>query len=104
MTIRKIKKTLEKTGYPVAYYQFKKPPTIPFIAFLTAYSRNFAADGKVYKKINRLQIELYTEIKDPAAEERLETVLDEAELFYNKTETYIESENLFQIIYECEVI
>ncbi|MEG0854416.1 MAG: hypothetical protein RSF82_11115 [Angelakisella sp.] len=109
MTIEGIKKLLDTTGYPVAYNHFKRsksntPPNPPFITYLLPSSKNFAADNTVYAKINSLQIELYTDKKDPTAEATLESALDGATIFYDKSETYIDSEQLYQIIYECEVM
>lgn len=62
------------------------------------------ADNKVYQKVNNIQIELYTNKKDLAAEERLEELLDANEITYEASETFIESENLFQRIYETRLI
>lgn len=109
MTIAELKKILDAAGYPVAYSHFmeteKTPiPAPPYITYLVAYSSNFIADNKVYKKINNIQIELYTKIKDLAAESKLETVLDENDIPYESMETYIESEQLFQKIYEVRLI
>ena len=45
-------------------------------------------------RINEVHIELYTDLKDLAVEQQLEDVLDEHGIFYNKSETWIESEKL----------
>ena len=89
------------TGIPFAYDHFAEgeAPDPPFICYLCPGSDNFSADGKVYKKINEVRIELYTDKKEPATELRLETVLDNASIFYNKTETWIESEKLYEVLY-----
>ena len=89
------------TGIPYAYSHFAEgeAPDPPFICYLCPGSDNFSADGKVYKKINEVRIELYTDKKEPATELRLETVLDNADIFYNKTETWIESEKLYEVLY-----
>ena len=63
----------------------------------------FGADGKVYFKAKQLDLELYTDKKMPELEEQVEAVLDAYELFYEKTETYIESEKLYEVLYEMEV-
>ena len=94
---------LVSTGYPVAYNHFKKPPQTPYIVYLFTDSNNFSADNRAYAKINRYQIELYTNKKDNAAEQNVENILDNAEIFYDKSEIYIESEGLFQTLYEIEV-
>lgn len=65
---------------------------------------NFSADGIVYQAINELDIELYTDRKDLEAEKKVEAVLREHGFFYEKTETYLESEKMFEVLYEMEVI
>lgn len=61
------------------------------------------ADGRVYFKVQELAVELYTDLKDPALEERLEAVFDSHSLFYEKTETWIASEKLYEVRYGMEV-
>ncbi|WP_342541046.1 hypothetical protein MHI39_08215 [Heyndrickxia sp. FSL K6-6286] len=109
MNLIELKDLLDTVGYPVAYYQFiatnnKPVPDPPYITYLVAYSSNFMADGKVYKKIDNVQVELYTVKKDLTAEAKLEAVLDNNEIPYQTTETFIESEGLFQKIYEVRLI
>ena len=66
-------------------------------------SDNFAADGMVYFKVNRLNIELYTDLKDVELEETVEAMLDKHGIFYEKSEVWIESENLYEVLYQMEV-
>ena len=103
MTLKEIKELLEKTGLPVAYRKFKKPASLPFICYLETGSHNFSADGKVYSEVKRIDIELYTENKEPETEEKLNQVLDGAGAFYERYEDYIDSEKMYQITYEIEV-
>lgn len=92
---------LNETQIPYAYHHFAKgeSPEPPFICYLLPGSNNFSADGKVYYKINEVHIELYTDLKDLAVEQQLEDVLDEHGIFYNKSETWIESEKLYEVLY-----
>lgn len=91
---------LKTTGLPVVYHHFKKPPAPPYIVYLFSYSSNFGADNKVYQKNPRYQVELYTTKKDPASEKLIEDLFDVNDIYWEKTETYIESEGLFQVLYE----
>lgn len=109
MNLEELKSILEGSGFPVAYLHFIEGenapvPDPPFICYLVAYSGNFNADNKVYKQIQNIQIELYTDHKDLEAEARVEAVLDSNEIPYQTTETYIDSEQLFQKIYEVRLI
>lgn len=103
MTLKNIIKMLKATGFPVAYRSFKTKQNLPYICVLMPRSNNFIADGKVYLKRNRLHIELYTEEKNEEAETAVENILDAAELVWEKSEVYIQSERMLQIIYETEV-
>ena len=57
----------------------------------------------IYFKVNRLNIELYKDIKDVELEETVEAVLDKHGIFYEKSEVWIESENLYEVLYQMEV-
>ncbi len=96
---------LNETQISFAYHHFAEgeSPEPPFICYLLPGSNNFSADGKVYYKINGVHIELYTDLKDLAVEQQLEDVLDEHGIFYNKSETWIESEKLYEVLYTFEM-
>ena len=105
MTIENLVEMLQKTGIPFAYDHFAEgeSPKPPFICYLLPGSNNFAADGKVYFKINQARIELYTDSKDLAVERKVEMVMDESGIFYNKSEVWIQSEKLYEVLYSFEV-
>ena len=96
---------METIGIPYAYDHFAEgeSPAPPFICFLCLGSDNFAADGLVYFKINLVHIELYTDEKNPETENHVEAVLDEHGIFYDKTEVWIESERLYEVLYSFEL-
>lgn len=96
---------MEEIGLPFAYHHFAEgeSPDPPFICFLTSGSDNFAADGRDYFKINQINIELYTDRKNPDLEDSVEAVLDEHGIFYQKTEVWIDSEKLYEVLYQFEM-
>lgn len=96
---------MREIGFPFAYHHFAEgeSPSPPFLVFLTPASSNFAADGKAYFKVNEVHIELYADYKNPEVEEQVEAVLDRHGIFYNKTETFIESEQLYETLYIFEM-
>ena len=104
MTHNEIVEMLEETNLPIAYDHFAEgeSPDPPFICFLFPGSDNFSADGRVYLKVRNVNVELYTDLKDPELETRLETVLDGHGIFYRKTEVWIESEKLYEVLYQFE--
>ena len=95
---------LAEIGLPFAYHHFAEgeSPDPPFICYLTPGSDNFAADGKVYYKIDEYHIELYTYRKDPELEDSVEAVLDGHGVFYDKSEVWIESEKLYEVMYSFQ--
>lgn len=109
MTLAELKKILNTVGYPIEYSHFEDTktntvPKPPYITYLVSYSSNIIADNNIYKKIDNVQIELNTVKKDLIAESKLETVLEQNEIAWQSTETFIESEKLFQKIYEVRLI
>ena len=102
--MEKILAILKESDIPFAYDHFAEgeSPDPPFICYLFPGSNNFSADGKVYFKANEVHIELYTDFKDLTVEQKLEAVLDEHGIFYNKSETWIESEKLYEVLYIFE--
>jgi len=105
MTLAQLKTILATTGYPVAYRVFSKAtqPTLPFIVYLETSSDNFKADNKVYKKFSNITIELYTKLKSETAETNLETILDNNSIPYEKVESYMEDEQVYQIAYDIQI-
>ena len=97
---------LRETRIPFAYDHFTEgeSPDPPFLVFLFPQSDNFSADGIVYQKIDALHVELYTDKKDPEAETQIEAVLTGHGLFYEKSEVWIESEKLYEVLYQMEVL
>ena len=96
---------MEAIELPFAYDHFAEgeAPEPPFVCFLCPGSDNFSADGRVYYKIQTVHIELYTDEKNPETENRVEDVLDEHGIFYDKTEVWIESEKLYEVLYSFEL-
>ncbi len=94
---------LNSTGLPVTYNHFKNPPSLPYIVYLFTFSNNLGADNKVYQKISNYQVELYSDKKDLTSEKLIEDLFDNNDIFYDKTETYIDSENFYQVMYEIQI-
>jgi hypothetical protein len=101
MTMDELVAMLQEMGLPFAYDHFAEgeSPEPPFICYLLPGSDNFSADGRVYFKINEVRIEVYTDRKDLAVESKVEAVLDDRGIFYNKSEVWIGSEKLYEVLY-----
>jgi len=103
MTLPELRSPLEKTGYPVTYRAWPEnaAPPLPFICYLVTGSNILHADGGVFYSASDVNVELYTPDKDLAAEANVEAALQG--LSWEKTETYIDTERCYQILYEIEV-
>ena len=91
---------------PYAYDHFAQgeSPDPPFICYLLPTTNNFSADGKVYQTIEHVRIELYTDKKDLISEKKITAVLDKHGIFYNQTETWIESEKLYEVVFSFDAL
>ena len=96
---------LKEIGIPFAYSHFAEgeSPEPPFMCYLLPRSYNFSADGRVYHKLSSVHFEVYTDKKDRALENRVEDVFDKNNIFYNKSEVWINSEKLYEVIYSFEL-
>lgn len=105
MTAENVTKMLGEMKLPFAYHHFaeRESPDPPFLVYLYPGADNFAADGVTYFKVNKLHIELYTDYKDIDLEEKVEAVLIGHGLFYDKSEVWISSEKLYEVLYQMEV-
>lgn len=92
-------KIIEEMEIVFAYDHFAEgeSPNPPFICYLLLGSNNFAADGRVYHKINEVRIELYTDFKDTSLEEKVTALLDRHGIFYEQSEVWIEEEKLYEV-------
>ena len=92
MTHEEVKALVEEMGLPYAYDHFAEgeSPNPPFICFLYPKAENFGADNLVYHHFNRLDA-------------NIEEVLTAHELYYEKSEVWIETEKMYEVLYELTV-
>ena len=105
MSYEDIFEMMQETGLPFAYHHFAEgeAPRPPFLLFLSPGEDTFGADNIMYHSFKRLNIELYTDEKSPETEKAVEEVLTSHDIFYSKSEIWIEREMLYEILYEMEV-
>ena len=77
-------------------------PAPPFLLFLSPGENTFSADNSMYFSFKMLDIELYTDVKNPELENQIEEVLKRHEIYYTKSEVWIESEKLYEVLYETD--
>lgn len=106
MTFEEVATIISSIGLPFTYDSFPDniAPNPPYIVFNYPQNDDFGADNENYVSIDVLNLELYTSEKDFDTESNVEAVLKQNGFFYEKTETYIRQEHLFQVTYVSEVI
>ena len=106
MTYKEVATMIASVGIPYAYYAFpdKTEQECPFICFFFERSNDLVADDTNYQKIRQLNIELYTDNKDFALEESVETILNENGLVYSREETYIDTEKMYMVTFMTDII
>ncbi|MCM1362594.1 MAG: hypothetical protein NC235_11910 [Clostridiales bacterium] len=105
MSYEEINEMMMAMGLPFAYHHFSEgeSPKPPFLIFLSPGENTFSADNIMYHSFKKLDIELYTDEKSPDTEAEIEAVLRHHHIFYNKSETWIASEEMYEVLYETEV-
>lgn len=106
MLFSEIKTMLGQTGLPTTYYSWPESqvPSLPYLVWYLPASGNFVADDKVYKRVDSLNVELYTKTKDFELEQAVEAVLDSWNMVWIKSEGYLEDEHMYEVLYEMEII
>ncbi len=106
MTYAEISQMISAVGIPYAYHHFEEGSgqQPPFITFYYQGDNDFIADNINYQAIRPLTIELYTDNKNFALEAAVESVLTANDLAFSRTETFIDSEQMYMVTYYTEVI
>lgn len=101
-----IKTMLGQTGLNKTYYSWPigEAPALPYLVWYLPSSDNFAADDKVYSHIEQLNVELYTKTKDFEIEAAVEAVLAANNMVWEREESYLEDENMYEVLYTMEVL
>ena len=93
-----------KTLYPTAYRTFKEPQSPPFITIVYRYDNDLMADNINYVGIEYFNVELYTKDWNPPVEKEVENLFKYLEIAYEKSQTFLDSEDLYQTVYEIKLI
>jgi len=93
-----------KTLYPTAYRKFKEPQSPPFILIVYRYNNDFMADNINYVGVEYFNVELYTKKWNPPVEKEVESLLKSLGIAYDKSQTFLDSEDLYQTVYEIKLI
>lgn len=105
-TREEINAMIESMDLPFTYYQFEKgtAQAPPYVVFFYSTDSDVFADDSNYVDKEQLNVELYTRYRDFDLEKQVEAILESNGFTYGKEASFIESERLYQIAYEMEVI
>lgn len=93
-------------GIPIVYYSFpdKSAPELPYAVYYFPSSRAEAADNIRHAGVATINVELYTREKNFLLEHTVEQIFERFDLVPDKTETFLPSENMYQVLYQMEDI
>ena len=106
MTYQAFKGILDTIGLQYTYRSFPigNVPELPYFVFYFPSSDDFGADNINYVRIDNVNIELYTENKDFETEKQVETILTQNGFYFDKSETYIQQEQMYEVLYTIQII
>ena len=104
MTKDEVSNMINATKLPWRQNFFSQTPTPPYVVYYYPSENDVKADNSNYVNRRQLFVELFTKKKDEATEAIVEAELKKAGLSWYKQTDFLNDENLFQTVYECEVI
>lgn len=101
MTLEDIKDLVASTELPYAYNAFPIKTDNPKIVFYVDETSTLSANNRVGETATRVEIDLYTNKKEPETEAILEEAL--ADLYYTKAESFIDDERCLRTEYRVSI-
>lgn len=95
---------LNTLSVPSFYGQADVGQTLPFMTIHCEQPDNFKADNLVYCEKWNFRLDLYTVKKDLTIESQIKELLNSNGIAWNKTEQYIDSEQVWETEFEFEVL
>lgn len=103
MTFAELVAILEPTGFPWTYHHWDTPPPPPYGVYLSVRDNPFFADNRTYTFCAGIRLEVYSLERDTSLDDKVRAALDAAEIPYDADYTFLESEGLYESIFEIEV-
>lgn len=107
MKLTDFAKLLQSSGLPCRYRSFPRGsnPKPPYAIYYQSDEQYLNADNHSYHTVKAVTVELITKNKDEVSEEKLKSLFDENKLFFEFVdELEIETEGLYQVIYEVNLL
>ncbi|WP_449460449.1 hypothetical protein [Streptococcus suis] len=101
MSLKDFYRLIKGLGYPLAYHHFEEGRVLgpPYLLYWVSGSENKGADNMAYHKQEEVLLEVYTKIKNLDLEGQVEALLDTHRIYFDKVETYLTTEKLYQVTY-----
>lgn len=103
MTYAELLEVLRPTGIPWAYHHWETKQEPPYGIYLDDEDDPFFADGSTYVYASAMRLEVYSLERDRGLDRKVRDALDAAGIAYYLHYTWIESEGLYESIFEIEV-
>ncbi len=103
MNLKNLFAVLRTTGLSVVYRQWEQAPALPYLVYYVSDSANFGADNAVYLETLNCTVELYSDKKHPETEALVENAFRAADLYYEKSESWIAEESLCLVAYTINI-
>lgn len=103
MTYDELLALLAPVGIPWACHHWDAPPAPPYGVYLSGPYDPFQADDQNYYNARQIRLEIYSPVRDPDLDARVEEALTGANIPYDADFEYLESEGLYETIFEIEV-
>lgn len=104
MTYMDVIAGMNSIGLPSTYHKWSSPPPLPYTVILHTHNSDWMADNQNYLDVGDYQLELYTAIKHPPTEKLVEDWLKLHRIPYAKSGMFLDSEQMFQIVYDIQLI
>lgn len=101
-----VENVLKKIGLPYVYYSWPEgaAPDLPYVVYYFPTGTTEAADNTVWHGSMTLNIELYTSQRSAVDEAKVEKALAFYDLPFDRSETYLNDEHMYEVLYEMEVL
>lgn len=103
MTHAELLAVLQPTGIPWTYHHWEEKQEPPYGVYLDQRDDPFYADDLNYVDFREMRLEVYSLERDPAPDNRVKAALENAGISYEVDYPWVESEGLYETIFEIEV-
>lgn len=103
MTYEQLLAVLAPVGIPWTYHHWDKPPQPPYGVYLDGPYDPFHGDNINYFNARQIRLEVYSLVRDPVLDAKIQSALTAAEIPYEADFAYLQDQLLYESIFEIEV-